>query len=256
MKYDYNLELNNILNKIYKEIILKILVKEDNLDIYKESIDKIKDILLNKKVFLGSDMDDFIINSLPEGREGDLFRCSIAKYHKHLHPIFETQSGEPVEDPTYNNFGLLMFRSHMNNLLISDVQGLFNQSGYESFVMNNLSECFSELKSKIVDIKNNVNPIIINFDDKKYLLNVVKNMIDRKELEIEYAYKLVDMDKLRDYMVKMAVTFDYYDEFDKLEEDTRFCLDNFCKYDAFELYDFLVNEEGFELLNEGTLVKN
>lgn len=255
MKYDYNLELNNLLNKIYTEMILNLLIKDDNLDISNDSIDNIKKVLLNKKVFLGSDMDDFIINSLPEGRDGDLFRCSIAKHHKHLHPVLETQSGQPVEDHTYNNFGLLMFRSHMNNLLISDIQAIFSQNGFESFVINNLNESFSDIKSKVLDIKNKINTIVINFDEKKYLLNVVKNMISKNELDIEYAYKLVDMDKLRDYMIKMAVTFDYYDEFDKLEEDTRFCLDNFCKYNAFELYDFLVNEEGFELLNEGVLVK-
>lgn len=255
MRYDYNIELNNILNKLYKEMIYNTLLNQDTLEISENNIEKIKQLLLDKKVYLGSDMDDFILKCIPDGHDGDLFRVSIAKHHKHLHPIFETQSGEVFVDPTYNSFGLLLFKNHMHDLLIDDVQSLFSQSGYESFINGSIHEFIKDIIDRINNYKNNVSPIVIKYDEKKYLLNVVKNMIDRKELSMELAYKLVDLDKLRDYMVKMAVTFEYYDEFDKFQEDTRFCLDNFCKYDAFKLYDFLVEEEGFELLEDGVLIK-
>ena len=91
---------------------------------------------------------------------------------------------------------------------------------------------------------------------KEFLLNVVKSMIVKNELDFDYAHMLVDMDKLRTSMTESAATFDMYNEFDKLEDDTRYCLDNFSKYDTFELYDFLVNEQGFELTSEGILTKN
>jgi hypothetical protein len=141
----------------------------------------------------------------------------------------------------------------MNTFLISDLQNLFSQDEFISFVNNKLDSNIKEIIYRINEYKSKI--ITINFDKKQYLLNVVKNMIVRNELDFDYAHMLVDMDKLRDSMTKMSAAFHIYDEYDKLKDDTRYCLDNFCKYNAFELYDFLVNTQGFQLLNEGCLIK-
>ncbi|MDO7204987.1 hypothetical protein Q5M85_13420 [Paraclostridium bifermentans] len=63
------------------------------------------------------------------------------------------------------------------------------------------------------------------------------------------------MDKLRDDMSKMSTTFDVYNEFDKLEDDTKYCIINYPKYNYDELIEVLTNDYGFKLLNENCLSK-
>ena len=58
MKFNYNLEINNILNKIY-----------------------------NKKIFdLGNEIENFIIDLLPKDKEGYFFRCNVSKYKNNYYP--------------------------------------------------------------------------------------------------------------------------------------------------------------------------
>jgi hypothetical protein len=253
MKLNYNLELSNILENIYKEMIYKIAINNINIDFTKDNLDVLIKLLVHEDVYLGNDMDDFIISCIPTGHDGNLFRCAIAKHHHTLHPRFENYKGEPIVDSTYNKFSLLLWEGYMNTFLISDLQNLFSQDEFISFVNNKLDSNIEEIIYRINEYKSKT--ITINFDKKQYLLNVVKNMILRNELDFDYANMLVDMDKLRDSMAKMSAAFHIYDEYDKLKDDTRYCLDNFCKYNAFELYDFLVNTQGFELLDEGCLIK-
>lgn len=253
MSIDYNLELNRIVENIYKEMIYNIVIKTPDLDLSVDNIDKIKKLLCSNKVYLGNDMDDFIISSVPLGLEGDLFRCSIAQHHNRLHPRFLDYKGNRVKDSSYNNFALLLWEEHMNKLLIEDIQQRFSYDEFFNFINCKLLNNFNDLVNRVNEYK--LKTIIINFDKKEFLLNVVKNMISKNELDFDYAYMLVDIDKLRSHMVEMAASFDIYNEFDKLEDDTRYCLDNFPKYNAFELYDFLVNEQGFKLKSEGILVK-
>jgi hypothetical protein len=253
MKLSYSLELSNILENIYKEMIYKIAINNINIDFTKDNLDILIKLLVHEDVYFGNDMDDFIISCIPTGHDGNLFRCAIAKHHNTLHPRFENYKGEPIVDSTYNKFSLLLWEGHMNTFLISDLQNLFSQDGFISFVNNKLDSNIKEIIYRINEYKSKT--ITINFDKKQYLLNVVKNMIIRNELDFDYAHMLVDMDKLRDSMTKMSAAFHIYDEYDKLKDDTRYCLDNFCKYNAFELYDFLVNIQGFELLNDGCLIK-
>lgn len=252
MKFDYTLELNNIIGNIYKEMAFDMLLQKPDLN--EINIDEIKTYLVKEKVYLGNDMDQFIIGSVPSGLEGNLFRCSIAQFHNRVHPNFLDYNGNPVSNPGYNNFALLLWAEHMNNLLIEDIQKMFSHEGFVNFVNNELENNMDEIKKRVADIKSKT--ITIKFDKQEFLLNVVKSMICKNELDFDYAHMLVDMDKLRDSMIKIAATFDMYNEFDKLEDDTRYCLDNFSKYDTFELYDFLVNEQGFELASEGVLIKH
>lgn len=253
MKYNYNVELNNILNDIYKEMIFKLAIANSDIDFSNNKINDTKALLSKEKVYVGSDMDEFIINHVPKGHEGNLFRVAIAKFHDRLHPRFENYKGEPVVDSSYSKFALLLWEEHMNNLLIADVQSLFTQQGFVDFVNNKLDDYKKELTQLINDYKNNL--ISINFKNKEELLNVIADMIENKELDFEYAHILVDMDKLRDAMTKLSTTFDVYNEFDKLEDDTKYCLMNYCKYDTDSLIDALVKNHGFKLVNNNSLVK-
>lgn len=254
MKFDYTLELNKILENIYKEMTYTIAIKNPNLEFSKNNISKIKSTITSENVYLGNDMDEFIINNIPDNLEGDLFRCEIAKFHNRLHPKFVNYKGEPVSDSGYNKFALLLWEEHMNKALIDDIQSLFSQEGFVEFVNNKLELHLDDLINRINTYSSRV--VTIKFDRKEYLLNVVKNMITRGELDFDYAHMLVDLDKLREDMAKVAASFNIYNEFDKLEDDTRYCLDNYAKYNTFELYDFLVNNQGFELVSEGILVKH
>lgn len=254
MKYNYTQELNNILNKTYKEIIFRLAVSNENIDFSKENLDKTKKLLLSEKVFIGSDLDKFIINCIPSDHEGNLFRVSISKHHDRLHPRFENYKGEPVSDSSYSKFGLLLWEEHMNNLLISDIQSLFSQEGFVNFVNNNLDSCLKELSIKLDKYKNN--SIKIEFKNKESLLSTIADMIVNESLDFEFAHILVDMDKLRDDMAKMSTTFDVYNEFDKLEDDTKYCIINYPKYNYDELIEVLTKDYGFKLLNENCLSKN
>ena len=57
-------------------------------------------------------------------------------------------------------------------------------------------------------------------------------------------------------MTKFSISLDYYDEFDKLEDDMEECLNNFFKYDEENLLNFLVNNENFVLIDNNKLVKS
>lgn len=57
-------------------------------------------------------------------------------------------------------------------------------------------------------------------------------------------------------MIANAVQIDYYDEFDKLEDDLEECLDKFFKYDNDTLLKILIEKENFELVPDLGLVKN
>ena len=254
MKYNYTKELNNILDKVYKEMIYKIAISNKNIDFSKENLDKTKKILSSEKVYIGSDIDKFIINCTPIGHEGNLFRVSIAKYHNRLHPRFENYKGEPLSDCGYNKFAFLLWEEHMNNLLISDIQGMFSQEGFIDFINNKLDDYLDELSSKVNKYKNDL--IKIEFENKESLLNTIADMVISEKLDFEFAHILVDMDKLRDDMTKISTTFDVYNEFDKLEDDTKYCIINYPKYNCNELIDILTKSHGFELLNKHCLIKH
>lgn len=251
MKYDYTKELNNIIDNIYKEIILQIARNNENINFSKDNLKKSKELLLKEKVYLGSDMDEFIVNCIPKGHEGNLFRVSIAKYHNRVHPRFENYKGERIVDSNYNKFSLLLWEDHMNTALIDDIQKLFSQEGFIYFINNKLDIFSDELYNLNNKYKNE--SVIINFENKEELLDVIADMIVNKEISFDYAHILVDFDKLRDDMTKISATFDVYNEFDKLEDDTKNCIINYCKYNSGELIDELINNQGFKLINKSLI---
>ena len=66
---NYELELKKYLNKIYDKKIYDILIKENTEKLISLNLDEIKSLINSKEVFLGSDLNDFIISLIPEGYE-------------------------------------------------------------------------------------------------------------------------------------------------------------------------------------------
>ena len=75
-------------------------------------------------------------------------------------------------------------------------------------------------------------------------------MLIKGSLPFSYAISVVNMDALRNHLTNFTVSLDYYDEFDKLEDELEWCLNNFFKYDEESLLDFLIEKENFVLYND------
>ena len=86
-------------------------------------------------------------------------------------------------------------------------------------------------------------------------MHTVKEMILNNKLDFSYALSFVDINKLREEMENLSIDLSFYDEYDKLEDDLEECLNKFFKYNEQELYDLLINKEGFTLVNNNKLVK-
>ena len=92
---NYELELKKYLNKIYDKKIYDILIKENIEKLSSLNLDEIKSLINSKEVFLGSDLNDFIISLIPEGYDGYLLRKTISKCHNLTHPILYDENGQP-----------------------------------------------------------------------------------------------------------------------------------------------------------------
>ncbi len=62
---NYQLELITYLNKIYDKKIQDILQKENLNKLMKLNLNEVKSLVKSNEVFLGSDLDEFIINLIP-----------------------------------------------------------------------------------------------------------------------------------------------------------------------------------------------
>lgn len=254
MKFDYNFELENILNHIYKHKIYNIAHENNILDINEESLAGCMDIFKNTKIYLGSDMDEFIVNLLPKDKDGYFFRCNIAKHHNYSFPRIYDYAGNKLKNVNYNKFALQLWEAHMNEMLIEDINRRFSQDSFISFIDDNLNNIVDSIASHVKDL-NKDNEITIPLKDKEDLISVVKTMLLNKELDFSFAQLLVDMDELRNEMTKFTTPFHMYNEFDKLEDSLEYCLGNFCKYNSKELYDILINEKGFNFVDNVGLVR-
>ena len=80
-------------------------------------------------------------------------------------------------------------------------------------------------------------------------------MILKNKLDISFAQDLVDLDKVREEMIINSTLLDMYNEYDKLEDELNYCLNNFFKYNNDELFNFLVNDKDFKFIENIGLVK-
>ncbi|WP_195939589.1 hypothetical protein [Romboutsia sp. 1001713B170131_170501_G6] len=254
MKFDYNIEINSFLNKIYEHKVYEIAYENNLYNIDAKVLKDKFDLLKNTKIYLGSDMHEFIINLIPKGKDGYYFRCEIANYHNYSFPRLYDYKGEPLKNTNYNRYGVQLWESHMNDLLIEDIEGKFNQADFIDFIDNNLLSLICKI-NEYIKSRRDKEKIVIKFEDKSEILDIVKSLILNGGLDLSYAEFLTDMDKLRDEMIKFSTPFHMYNEFDKLEDDTLYCLDNFCKYNSLDLFDALINEKGFKFIDGVGLVK-
>ena len=252
---NYQLELRNILDKIYDHKIYNILLKEDVDKLNENNLDNIKSLIINEEIYLGSDIHDFIISLISEGFEGYTFRKTISNIHNITYPSLYDENGNTLKNYTFNNFAEKLWEEHTNKLLITDLYNMFSQEDFIKYVNDNINKICNDILIKVIDFKNNKS-ITIPFTDINQLSISFKKMLLSGELDFSYAISYVDMDSLRDDMMRNVVDLDFYDEFDKLEDDLEECLEKFFKYDNEELLNILVNKEGFELIESIGLIKN
>ena len=250
---NYQLELRNYLNKIYNEKIHQILVKEDFTKLKNMNLDEIKSLICSKEIYLGSDLDEYIISLIPQGFNGYLLRKNISKKHNLIHPLLYNEKGEPLKDYTHNKFTTTLWIDFTNKTFISDLNNKFSNKDFYHYVDKNFNTIYLNLINKIENLKSkNIITIPCNEDN---LVNSVKEMIINNQLDFSYAISFVDMNKLREEMENLAIDLSFYDEFDKLEDDLEYCLNNFFKYNDKELYDLLINKENFALIDDNKLIK-
>ncbi|WP_042272985.1 hypothetical protein [Faecalimicrobium dakarense] len=253
MKFDYNFEIENILNHIYKYKIYNIAHKNNIINVNEENLADYINIFKNTKIYLGSDMDKFIINLLPKDKDGYFFRCAIAKHHNYSFPRLYDYTGNKLKNVNYNKFAFQLWEAHMNEMLLEDINRRFSQDSFIEFIDNNLNNMLDSIVLYVKNL-NKDNEIIIPLKNEEDLIPTIKTMLLNKELDLSFAQIVVDMDALRDEMTKFTTAFHIYSEFDKLEDNLQYCLDNFFKYDSKELYNLLTTEKGFSFVNDIGLV--
>lgn len=250
---NYQLELEDYLYKIYDEKIYQILIKEDFSKLKNMNLNEIKSLINSKEVYLGSDLDDYIINLIPEGFRGYLLREAISKKHNLTYPLLYNEEGQPLKVYTHNSFSTVLWKDYTNETFIKDLNNKFSREDFYDYVNKSLDIIYNNLINKIETFKND-NVIIIPYKNN-ILVDTVKEMIISKKLDFSYALSFVDINKLREEMESFAIDFSYYDEFDKLEDDLEECLNKFFRYNDSELYDLLINKENFTLIDSNKLVK-
>lgn len=244
---NYQLELITYLNKIYDKKIQDILQKENLNKLMKLNLNEVKSLVKSNEVFLGSDLDEFIINLIPCNFEGFLLREAISKAHNATYPILYNKMGEPLKNYTHNNFALTLWEEFTNKNFIDDLRESFSQESFNNYVNENLDTVYDELINNIKIFKSE-NNITIPYNNN--LVDTVKEMILNNKLSFSYALSLIDMDALRQEMSNVSVDLNFYDEFDKLEDDLEECLNKFFKFNHEELSDFLINKENFILFKD------
>lgn len=252
--YDYYTELKNILNKVYENKIYNIALKNNIKIINKDNLNNIINIFKSTHVYLGSDLDEFIISLMPKDDAGYFFRVEIAKHFNYSYPKLYDYKGNPIKSSSSNIYALRLWQSSMDELFIDNIHREFNKEDFFNYLENNLLSMADDI-CNFVDSENKKKEIIIPIKNKSELLSKFKSMILNKELDSSWIEFLVDIDELRSDMEKFAATFDMYNEFDKLEDSLEECMDNFCKYTSEELYDVLLNEKEFKFIDNLGLVK-
>lgn len=251
---NYQLELLTYLNKIYDKKIEDVLIKEDIDKLENLNLNEIKSLIKSKEIFLGSDLNEFIINLIPKGFDGYILREAISKAHNINYPMLYNENGEPLKNYTHNNFATILWQDFTNEAFINDLYNKYNKEDFNTYIDENLDKIYNHIIDRVKIFKSE-NGIVIPYI-KNNLVSTFKEMLIKKELPFSYALSVVDMETLRDYMTKFAISLDYYDEFDKLEDDMEECLNNFFKYDEENLLNFLVNNENFVLIDNNKLVKS
>ena len=252
--YNYNTELENILTEIYKNKIYNIASKNNITKIDDSNLSNIIDVFTSSNVYLGSDLDDFIISLMPTGDKGYFYRVEISKHFNYSYPKLFDYLGNPIKSNNNNKYALKLWQSNTEQMFIDDIRSKFNSENFYNFLKKNLLIMSDDIVS-FVKKSNKEKEIIIPISNKSELLSTVKSMILNNKLDFSWVELLIDMDELRNNMQKYSAEFDIYSEFDKLEDDLEECLNQFCKYTSEDLYEFLITEKNFNFVENIGLVK-
>ena len=248
MNYNNNFDfyINEIMNYIYKQKTYRlayILEKDLSAD-YSNLLDMIIDYTNNNHIMLDVDTEDTIRDFINTSSENYFIRKAMSIEKNYLYPQLFDNNGNARKDSSYSPALITIWKNDMDELYIEEVYSRFNKDSFVQFIKNNFNSICDEIISYIKDKKQD-SKIIINCTSKDDVLNSVKNMILDKSLPFEWVEFLVDMDSLRDEMLLLAGDLSIYSEYDKLEDETKYCLDKHCKYTSSQLFDVLTKEKGF-----------
>jgi len=248
MNYNNNFDfyIDQIMNYIYKQKTYRlayILEKDLSAD-YSNLLDVLINYTNNNHIMLDIDTEDTIRDFINTSSENYFIRKAMSVEKNYLYPQLFDNNGNARKDSSYSPALITIWKNDMDELYIEEVYSRFNKDSFVQFIKNNFNNISDEIISYIKDKKQD-SKIVINCTSKDDVLNSVKNMILDKSLPFEWVEFLVDMDSLRDEMLLLAGDLSIYSEYDKLEDETKYCLDNHCKYDSNELFDVLTKEKGF-----------
>ena len=243
---NFNFYIEELMNHVYKQKLYKLAYKSNvnttnsNINYYYLLIDSIS----KSDILPDVDMEKTIRNYIESTSENYFMRKAMSIEKNHLYPKLFDSNNNPKVDYNYSNALITLWKGDMDEFYIEEAYNRFNKDSFLKFVKDNLSSLLNDI-STYIDNKKENNKIVIECLDKDDLLDKIKSMILDKSLEFEWAEFLVDMNSLRNEMLTFAGDLNIYSEFDKLEDNTKYCLDNHCKYNSHELFDILTNEKGF-----------
>ena len=248
MNYNNNFDfyIDQIMNYIYKQKTYRLayILEKDLSDDYSNLLDVLINYTNNNHIMLDIDTEDTIRDFINTSSENYFIRKAMSIEKNYLYPQLFDNNGNARKDSSYSPALITIWKNDMDELYIEEVYSRFNKDSFVQFIKNNFNNISDEIISYIKDKKQD-SKIVINCTSKDDVLNSVKNMILDKSLPFEWVEFLVDMDSLRDEMLLLAGDLSIYSEYDKLEDETKYCLDNHCKYDSNELFDVLTKEKGF-----------
>ncbi len=248
MNYNNNFDfyIEQIMNYIYKQKTYRLayILEKDLSDDYSNLLDVLINYTNNNHIMLDIDTEDTIRDFINTSSENYFIRKAMSVEKNYLYPQLFDNNGNARKDSSYSPALITIWKNDMDELYIEEVYSRFNKDSFLQFIKNNFNNICDEIISYIKDKKQD-SKIVINCTSKDDVLNSVKNMILDKSLPFEWVEFLVDMDSLRDEMLLLAGDLSIYSEYDKLEDETKYCLDNHCKYDSNELFDVLTKEKGF-----------
>jgi len=248
MNYNNNFDfyIDQIMNYIYKQKTYRLayILEKDLSDDYSNLLDVLINYTNNNHIMLDIDTEDTIRDFINTSSENYFIRKAMSVEKNYLYPQLFDNNGNARKDSSYSPALITIWKNDMDELYIEEVYSRFNKDSFVQFIKNNFNNISDEIISYIKDKKQD-SKIVINCTSKDDVLNSVKNMILDKSLPFEWVEFLVDMDSLRDEMLLLAGDLSIYSEYDKLEDETKYCLDNHCKYDSNELFDVLTKEKGF-----------
>ena len=254
MDFNYNLEIDNILNKIYKKKIFEYALKNNISNINSTNIQNYKNELKSFDMYLGSEMEEFIKESLPKDVEGYFFKCNVSKHKNNYFPRLYDANGNKLKTTSDSRYAVLLWEGHIHDVIIEDVYSAFTKEKFNNYVDNNLENIYEEINNFVLKSKN-TNKLTIPFTNKSDLVDIVKDMILKEELSMDIVHDVVDLEQIRKDMLMLHTPIDMYNEYDKLEDELSYCLNKYFKYNNDELYDFLVNNKDFKFVENIGLVK-